>query len=131
MDDLPTFGEKLKCIRLHKGWTQDVMAEKLGIPRSSCSRLEANQMKLTKKESLVKLVEVSGAEPETLFDDYTYFLYCGQEKMLKAHRRKLRLNKKQLARRLRVREENIRDWESGKKQMSRESWERVFEEKKE
>lgn len=88
-------------------------------------------MELTDRESLKKLVALNEVPPEELLDDYAYFLYCGQEKMLKKHRRKLRLNKKQLARRLKMRPGNIREWESGKKRMSRESWERVFKEEKE
>lgn len=37
------FGKRLKALRLRKGWTQVVMAEKLGIDRSYLSDIETGK----------------------------------------------------------------------------------------
>jgi len=53
------YGNKIRSLRMLRGYSQEYMANKLGINQTAYSRIETNQQKLT-AETLEKLSEVLG-----------------------------------------------------------------------
>lgn len=56
------YGDKIRMIRELRGYSQEYMAENLGIKQNMYSRIEGNQTKLT-AEMLQKLAGVLGVSP--------------------------------------------------------------------
>ncbi len=56
------YGEKIKMIRELRNFSQDYVAESLGIKQNSYSKIETNQTKLT-AETLQKLSEIFQVSP--------------------------------------------------------------------
>ena len=66
MDIKKYFGKRLREIRLSKEFTQEKMAEKIGIQPENYSRLE-NGLSFPKPENLVKISEILEVEIAELF----------------------------------------------------------------
>ena len=62
-----TFGKILKDFRLKNGFTQDIMAEKLGISLKYISRIE-NGTGGVKVETLVNYMNILGITPNVIFE---------------------------------------------------------------
>ena len=52
-----TFGERLKMLRLKRGWTQSQLGEKINVTKASISGYE-NDTRSPDKESLVRLAQI-------------------------------------------------------------------------
>ena len=63
------FGKILKTYRLKKGYTQEVMAEKLGISLKYISRIE-NGYSGIKTRTLINYMNILGITPNTIFKDF-------------------------------------------------------------
>ena len=62
------FGKILKTYRLKKGYTQEVMAEKLGISLKYISRIE-NGYSGIKTRTLINYMNILGITPNTIFKE--------------------------------------------------------------
>ncbi len=60
--------EKIRNIRLSKGYTQEYIAEKLGIDAVNYGRIERGQAKLT-LDRFVKICEILDVPPGSFFND--------------------------------------------------------------
>lgn len=68
MDVIKTkFGEQLKTIRNIKGYTQESLAEKIGINLRQLARIEAGES-FVKSDTLYKICTVLNIDPSVLFD---------------------------------------------------------------
>lgn len=56
------YGEKIKTIRELRGFSQEYMADKLGIAQNTYSKIETGQTNL-KIDTLIKLAEILGVSP--------------------------------------------------------------------
>lgn len=63
-----TIGKKIKEIRKNRGFTQDILAEKVGIDAKHLSRIECGKNSLS-LNLLLKICSVLGTEPGVLFDN--------------------------------------------------------------
>ncbi len=63
---------------------------------------------------------------EELLDDYNRFLYYGQGRAIREHRKRFALGKKPYARAMHMNVKMLRAWESEQVQITRSSWERFF-----
>ena len=81
------FAEKLKNIRISKGWSQEEVAERSGISRRTIQNYESGNM-LPKKHSTYKvLAETFGVEEAVLVDSNIDFVHISHCKC--THRRQL------------------------------------------
>ena len=63
------FGKILKTYRLKKGYTQEVMAEKLGISLKYISRIE-NGYSGIKTRTLINYMNILGIAPNTIYKEF-------------------------------------------------------------
>ncbi|AOQ22994.1 hypothetical protein MTAT_28040 [Moorella thermoacetica] len=72
---MPTFGQRLKLLRKENGWTQDVLAEKLGLTRSAIAGYESpSKGYIPSPDILKRLAECFGVSVDYLLghtDDRT------------------------------------------------------------
>ena len=71
-------GKKIKELRTKRSFTQEVLAEKIGVGQRNLSKIECGTNFLT-AETLVKILIAFDIEPKELFD----FDYLQQESILK------------------------------------------------
>lgn len=64
-----SFGKVLKSFRVKKGFTQEIMAEKLGISLKYISRIE-NGYSGIKTQTLINYMNILGITPNTMFKDF-------------------------------------------------------------
>ncbi|HAF32960.1 helix-turn-helix domain-containing protein [Sphingobacterium sp. UBA7038] len=69
---------KLKIIRDENNWSQDFVAEKLGMSQAAYSKLESGQTKLT-FDRAIQLSKVYDIEPEYFFSDDSKFIHYGKD----------------------------------------------------
>lgn len=62
------YGEKIKIIRELRGYTQEYMADKLGVAQNTYSKLETNQTKLS-ADILQKVAEILGVSPVDILNN--------------------------------------------------------------
>lgn len=67
-------GQKIVKLRKKKDWSQEVLAEKLGISQSSLSRTESGEIENFKRQFISNLANTFGVNPLALVKDTDYFL---------------------------------------------------------
>lgn len=65
------FGDKLKQLRMEKGWTQKDLADKLGLAKSTVSLYEISQREPNSK-IITKISQLFGVTIDELFDNVTF-----------------------------------------------------------
>lgn len=72
-------GHKIRQIRELKGFSQEYIADKLGISQRAYSKIENNQTKID-WERITKIAEIFGVDPIDMvsFDDNLIFNNCNQ-----------------------------------------------------
>jgi transcriptional regulator with XRE-family HTH domain len=68
LDQLKNLGPKIRFYREQRGYTQEQLAEKLGITKGYISRVENNKER-PNLEFLVKIADALGVHVKNLFDD--------------------------------------------------------------
>lgn len=69
---------KLKMLRDENGWSQDYIAESIGMSQAAYSKLESGQTKLT-FERAAQIAKVYDVEPEYFFSDDSKFVHYGKD----------------------------------------------------
>lgn len=62
-------GQKIKIARLAKGYTQEELAEKVGVQKSAVAKWENGRVSEIKRSNLDKLSKVLGINPNSLLSD--------------------------------------------------------------
>lgn len=73
------FAEKLKNIRISKGWSQEELAEKSGISRRTIQNYESGNMLPKKRSSYTVLAETFGIDENVLLDPNIDFVLRANE----------------------------------------------------
>jgi DNA-binding XRE family transcriptional regulator len=63
---METMGQRIKQLRLAKGWNQEALADRLGVSISAVSQWERDETKNPKIEFFLTLAEVLGTDPHYL-----------------------------------------------------------------
>ena len=126
---LTTIQDKLRWLRCSKGLLQREVAEKIGVTRAIYSDIESGITQHIPVDAAEKLAQLYGVCVTELMDAYNLFLYNGQAARIQAYRESLGLKRKPFARATGIPIRSLQEWESGKKVISRKSWERYFKEK--
>ena len=119
-------GEKIRWHRVQLGLSQRQAAALAGIQEKRYKRYESGRIKIIPENELRKLAGVLETDYEALADEYTLFIHRGQRAQLRRYRRSLGMNIKQYADYLGVAAHEYGTWESGKNQISKNSWEKYF-----
>lgn len=66
-----TVGQKIKQLRISKGWTQEELGEKLGVKKAAVQKYESGQVQNLKQSTIKKLCELFNKYPDYfIFDDF-------------------------------------------------------------
>ena len=124
-EDLHTVPERLRWCRYRLGMMQKDVAWRVGIPLSQYEEMERGSCQEYPAQAMDKLAEVYGVPVEDLLDEYSRFLYDGPGDRIRRARERLGLSRKALAKLIGTGEKSIRDWEAGRKKVSKKSWEKL------
>lgn len=122
---LDTVSDKLKWYRYQNGLQQSDMAKIMEVDRTTYSRYEENVLEAYPLDKLEKSAKHFGIDITELLDEYNLFLYRGQGEQIKSFRKSLGLTKAELAQRLGVSLQKVRNWESEKVRVSRSMFEKL------
>jgi len=118
----------IKYYRVKKGYTIEELAKMVNVSRYTIMAIE-NKKEYYCVKTLRKIFRVLDVEKEVIakMDAYLRFLYMGGQATVKDMRKRLGMTQSKFAKELGVSRSSIRDWESGKKELSRKSWEMLVE----
>lgn len=68
MTNQNTIGEKIRILRTQKNYTQDYLAQKIGVSQKAYSKLEKNEIKLT-VEALMRISDALEIPVQYFFED--------------------------------------------------------------
>lgn len=122
---LDTVSDKLKWYRYQNGLQQSDMAKIMGVDRTTYSRYEENVLEAYPLDKLEKAAKYFGIDIIELLNEYNLFLYYGQGEQIKGLRKSLGLTQSELAQRLGVSLQKVRNWEDGKVRVSRRTFEKI------
>ena len=117
---------RLKDLREDADLLQKDVAKILDISRKRYTSLENGVIKHYEKEIVDKLSILYQIPVEELLEDYSYFLYRGQGKVLQEYRKKNHLERSELAEMVGLRTHDITMWENEEIEISKKVWERCF-----
>ena len=126
LEDDADIYDVIKYYRVKKGCTIEEMAKMVDVSRYTIMAIENKKeyycIKTLRKIFRVLDIEEVGAAK---MDAYLRFLYMGGQVTVKGIRKRLKMTQSKFAKELGVSRSSIRDWESGKKELSRKSWEKL------
>ena len=125
-EDIASIPDRLRWRRHELGLLQKEVAAKIGIPRCVYSSLEAEEMDSYDPLIMDKLSALYHNPLNDLLNDYTRFLQASQGQLILTLRQSLNMNRSQFADYLHTDVDNITVWETEKKRISKEMWEKHF-----
>lgn len=125
-DEIDNVPDRLRWCRHSKGLMQTEVAQRIGMSDSAYKAIEAGVTQHIPKEMAEKLAQFYQLPVTDFLDEFNRFLYDGQAIRIRAYRETLGLGKKTFARKMGISIRSLREWESGKKVISRKCWERYF-----
>ena len=125
-EDIDSIPDRLRWRRHELGLLQKEVAAKIGIPRYVYSSLEVDEMDSYDPVVMDKLASLYHIPIDDLLNDYTRFLQAGQGQAILNLRHSLNMTRSQFAQYLHTDVDNITVWETEKKRISREMWEKHF-----
>jgi len=126
LEDDADIYDVIKYYRIKKGYTIEELSKMVNVSRYTIMAIE-NKKAYYCIKTLRKIFRVLGIEKEAVSKMNTYmrFLYMGGQAIVKDMRKRLGMTQSRFAKELGVSRSSIRDWESGKKELSRKSWEKL------
>ena len=125
-DEIRSVQDRLRWCRHHAGLMQKDVADKLGISRSLYIDYEVGAVDYYPGEIVDRLASLYGVPASDFLDAFNRFLYYGQGKAIREHRERLGLPRKTYARYMGIDPNSLRAWESGRKRIMKNSWEKYF-----
>ena len=125
-DEIDNVPDRLRWCRHEMGLMQKEVAARVGISRYRYIELETGICQAYHFDVMDKLSAFYNVPLNYLLDDYNRFLVKGQAEQLTAYRERMGLSRKEFAIQTGIPETSVREWEKGRKRISRASWERYF-----
>ena len=125
-EDIASIPDRLRWRRHELGLLQKEVAVKIDVPRAVYSSLETREMDAYDPLIMHKLAALYHIPINDLMNDYTNFLQAGQGQAILNLRQSLNMTRSQFAQYLHTDVDNITVWETEKKRISREMWEKHF-----
>lgn len=124
IDNVP---DKLKWCRHKMGLMQKDVNAYLGLYRSTYARYEKAGKDYYPIEVMEKLARLYEVEVTDLMDRYNLFIYNGQGRQIKEHRKKKGMTQKEYAKMVGVSADTLKEWESDRIIMGKRFWEKWVE----
>ena len=105
---------------------QKDVAKLVGVSRNVYINIECGMTKQIPAEMSQKLAELYGVPNRDFMDEFNQFLYDGQTNRIRKYREATGLGKKPFAREKGIPIRCLLEWESGRKAVSKKSWEKYF-----
>jgi len=102
------------------------VADKVGMTHSVYKAIEEGFTQHIDPEKVERLAQFYGVPVTDFLDEFNRFLYDGQANRIRAYRESMGLGKKPFAREMGIPIRSLQGWESGRKIVSRKSWEKYF-----
>ncbi len=119
--DLSTIGSRIKYYRLLNNFTQEELADRSGLDRSTIIRYENNLVDHS-IDILDKICKVFKIEPFTLYDDYLKFISSDYGNIIKKLRNNLGVTQKEFGEILGVHRKTVARWEKEQLYPTRENY---------
>lgn len=120
-----TVPERLRWCRHRLGLMQKEVARQVGISQTLYEEMERGNCQEYPAHAVDKLSALYQVPVEDLLDEYSRFLYNGPIDQIRTARERLGLSRKAFAELAGVGKKSVRDWEVGRKKVSKKSWERL------
>lgn len=124
-EDLHSVSERLRWCRYRLGLMQKEVARRVGISQTLYEEMERGDCREYPAYAVDKLAALYQVAVEDLLDEYSRFLYDGPVAQIRYARERLGLSRKAFAELVGTGEKSVRDWEMGRKKVSKRSWERL------
>ena len=125
-EEIGNVADRLRWCRHSKGLIQREAADRMGLSHNVYKALEEGVTQHIQPKIADRLAQFYGVPKTDFIDDYNRFLLDGQAKRILAYRKKLGMGRKSFARHTGIPLSSLREWESGKKTVSRKVWEKYF-----
>ena len=120
-----TMNEKIQHQRKKQGWTQEELAEKVGIVPATLVLYE-NDRHPIKHDIAVALANTLGIDRNRLLDEYTTFVDYPYSSLLKKVRQELSLTQMQMAEVIGIGQTSYSDWEREIRVPRRKEYEKIL-----
>lgn len=121
ISDLSTIGSRIKYYRLLNNFTQEELASKSGLDRTTIIRYE-NNLIIHSIDIVNKIARALKIKPTIIYDDYMKFISSGYGNIIKFVRIKLGLTQKEFGNLMGVHKKTISKWELEKSYPTRENY---------
>jgi len=125
-EDIENVSDRLRWCRHSRGLLQAEVAQRIGVSSNVYKNIEDGITQQIPKEVADKLSQLYEVPVTDFLDAYNRFLYIGQAQCIREYREKMGLGKKAFARAMGIPIRSLQGWESGRKVISRQNWERCF-----
>ena len=126
ISDLSTIGSRIKYYRLLNNFTQEELADKSGLDRTTIIRYE-NDLVNHSIDIVDKICKVFEIEPFTIYDDYLKFISDDYGSKIRNLRMDLGLSQKELGKMLGIHRKTVLKWENKNVFLSRKNYIRLIE----
>jgi len=125
--ELESVADKLRYARLSAGFHQDILAEKIGVDRSTLLRYENGQTTEENMdiELLIKIALACGMDKHFCCSPYHIFIIQDAGQQIKQYRKKMKITQKELATMLGVSVTCVKRWEQKINKPPKYVWELV------
>ena len=123
IDNVP---DRLRWCRHNRALLQKDVAGMVGINRNTYMNMESGATKQVPVEVTQKLADFYDVPMTDFLDGYNRFLYDGQVERIRKYRESTGLGRKPFAREKGIPIRSFLEWESGRKVVSQNSWEKYF-----
>ena len=118
--------DRLRWCRHNRALLQKDVAGMVGINRNTYMNMESGATKQVPVEVTQKLADFYDVPMTDFLDGYNRFLYDGQVERIRKYRESTGLGRKPFAREKGIPIRSFLEWESGRKVVSQNSWEKYF-----
>jgi transcriptional regulator with XRE-family HTH domain len=120
-----TPSEYLRYHRTMRGLSTRELADKVGVVPATLAIYEKDNNHPIKYDTAVALAEELGIDRKRLFDEYTAFIDCPYQELLRQVRQDLSLTQEQIAEEIGVAQNAYSAWERGSRTPRRKEYEKI------
>lgn len=121
-----SIGSQIKYFRELKGITQEELGTVVRMSKFTIQRIENKEIQLVNFELLDKLIDYLGIQDKIRYEDeYIKFIKNNPIALIKDYRKRNNLTQYQLSKLLNVGDGTVKQWETGRCVISRNSYEKI------
>jgi transcriptional regulator with XRE-family HTH domain len=125
-EEIENVPDRLRWCRHSRGLLQADVAKIAGVTRAVYIDIESGATQHVPLGMIKKLSDFYNVPMTDFMDEFNQFLFDGQANRIRAYRESLGMEKKAFAREMGIPVRSLQSWESGRKNISIQCWERYF-----